>query len=56
MFGSKKEAKQDLRRGMWEAGPVEQVDIDVERSARQSDFDIASPDLRPQAEGQTTHE
>jgi hypothetical protein len=55
MFGSKKEAKQDLRSGMWERKP-DRSKFGEDRPQRQNGPQIASPGLRPQAEGQTTHE
>lgn len=56
MFGSKKESKQDLRRGMWEKGPAKRSDFGESRPVRETGPDIVSPRLRPQAEGQATHE
>jgi hypothetical protein len=56
MFGSKKESNQDLRRGMWEKGPAKRTDFGATRPVRERTPDIASPSLRPQSEGQTTHE
>jgi hypothetical protein len=56
MFGSKKEPSQDLRSGMWEKGPAKRADFGETRPVREQGPDIASPRLRPQAEGQATHE
>jgi hypothetical protein len=56
MFGSKKEAKQDLRNGMWEHGPADRNQFGEDRPRRQEGPDIVSPNLHTQAEGQTTHE
>lgn len=56
MFGNKKESKQDMRSGMWEKGPAKRADFGELRPVRERTPDIASPRLRPQAEGQTTHE
>jgi hypothetical protein len=52
---SKKEPKRDLRDGMWERPPAQSV-FGEDRPERQSGPRIASPDLQPQAEGQTSHE
>lgn len=56
MFGSKKEPKRDMRQGMWENGPKTRADFGESRPVRERGPDIVRPTLRPQAEGQTTHE
>jgi hypothetical protein len=56
MFGSKKEPKRDMRKGMWESGPKSKAAVGEVRPVREAGPDIARPTFRPQAEGQTTHE
>jgi hypothetical protein len=56
MFGRKNESKSDMRDGMLEKGPARRSDFGEDRPSRRAGPQIVSPELEPQAEGQTTHE